>query len=151
MWKTILVPHDFSSGASQAARLAHDLAKLHGGKLVFLHVAELPPLVGPGAAIVPDEGGAPISVADFAVQSAGDQLAKLVDEYGTDGVEARFEAVIGSPAAEITTVAEKIGADVIVIATHGRSGLARALLGSVAARVIRHSNVPVVTVRIAVE
>lgn len=148
MWKTILVPHDFSAGASQAASLAHDLAKVHGGRLVFLHVAELPPLVSAGAAIVPDGGGTPISVADFAVQSAGDQLAKLVAEFGTDGVEASFEAVLGHPAAEITTVAEKIGADVIVIATHGRSGLARALLGSVAAKVVRHSKVPVVTVRI---
>lgn len=41
MWKTILVPHDFSPGAARAAQLAHDLAKVHGGKLVFLHVAEL--------------------------------------------------------------------------------------------------------------
>jgi universal stress protein A len=139
MWKTILVPHDFSAGSGRAAALARDLARVHGARLVFLHVAELPPLLGPGASIVPDEGGAPISVADYAVQSAGDRLAELVTEYGQGGVEASFEAVIGSPATEITAVAERLGVDVIVIGTHGRSGLAK---------VVRHSKVPVVSVRI---
>lgn len=148
MWKTILVPHDFSAGASRAARLAHELAKIHGGRLVFLHVAELPPLVGAGSAIVPEEGGAPISVGDYAVRSAGERLAELAAEYGTDGVATSYEAVLGSPAAEIQTVAGRVGADVIVIGTHGRSGIARALLGSVAARVMHHSTVPVVSVRI---
>ncbi|HVV81822.1 MAG TPA: universal stress protein [Kofleriaceae bacterium] len=148
MWKTILVPHDFSAGAGQAAQLAHDLAKVHGAKLVFLHVAELPPLLGAGAAIVPEEGGAPISVGDYAVRSAGERLAELSAEYGKDGVAASYEAVIGHPAAEIVTVAEKLGADVIVMGTHGRAGIARALLGSVASRVVRHAKVPVVTVRI---
>lgn len=148
MWKTILVPHDFSAGAGRAAQLAHDLAKVHGARLVFLHVAELPPLLGAGAAIVPEEGGAPISVGDYAVRSAAERLAELAAEYGKDGVVASYEAVLGHPAAEISTVAEKLGADAIVIGTHGRTGLARALLGSVTARVVRHSRVPVVTVRI---
>ena len=148
MWKTLLVPHDFSAGAGRAAALAHDLAKVHGAKLVFLHVAELPPLVGPAAAIVPDEGGAPISVGDYALRSARERLAELAAEYGKDGVEASFEAALGHPAAEIQTVAERLGVDAIVMGTHGRAGLARALLGSVAARVVRHSRVPVVTVRI---
>jgi nucleotide-binding universal stress UspA family protein len=148
MWKTILVPHDFSAGSARAAQLAHDLARVHGARLVFLHVAELPPLIGAGSAIVPDEGGAPISVGDYAVRSAGERLAELAREYGRDGVAVSYEAVVGHPAAEITTIAEKVGADAIVIGTHGRSGIARALLGSVAARVVRHSAVPVVTVRI---
>ena len=112
MWKTILLPHDFSSGADRAATLAHDLAKVHGARLVILHVAE------------------------------------LKRELEREGVEVSFEAVIGHPAAEITTVAEKLGADVIVMGTHGRTGLVRALLGSVAAKVVRHSKVPVVTIRI---
>ena len=148
MWKTLLVPHDFSSGAGRAATLAHDLAKIHGGRLVILHVAELPPLLGAGAAIVPEQGGTPIAVADYAVQSAGDRLAELQRELRHDGVEVSFEAVIGHPAAEINTVAERLGADVIVMGTHGRTGLVRALLGSVAAKVVRHSKIPVVTVRI---
>lgn len=148
MWKTILVPHDFSDGSGRAAALAHDLAKVHGARLVFLHVAELPPMLGAQAAIVPEEGGAPISVADYALQSAGDRLAELASEYERDGVTASFEAVIGSPAAEINTVAGKLGADVIVIGTHGRGGLSRVLLGSVAERVVRHAKIPVVTVRI---
>jgi nucleotide-binding universal stress UspA family protein len=148
MWKTLLVPHDFSAGAARAAQLAHDLAKVHGARLVFLHVAELPPLVGPASAIVPEEGGAPITVGDYALHSARTRLGELAAEYGQDGVEASYEAVLGHPGAEITAVAERIGADAIVIGTHGRTGIARALLGSVAARVVRHSQVPVVSVRI---
>lgn len=148
MWKTILVPHDFSAGAGRAAKLAHDLAKVHGGRLVFLHVAELPPLLTSGAAIIPDQGGAPISVGEYALGAARERLAELAIEFATDGIETSTEAVLGHPGAEITTVAERIGADVIVLGTHGRTGLARALLGSVAARVVRHSKVPVVSVRI---
>ena len=148
MWKTILVPHDFSAGAGRAAQLAHDLAKVHGAKLVFLHVAELPALLGPGAAIVPDQGGAPISVGEYALGAARERLTEIAAEYSRDGVETAIEAALGHPAAEIATAAETRGADVIVIGTHGRSGLARALLGSVTARVVRHSKIPVVTVHI---
>ena len=147
MWKTILVPHDFSAGAARAAQLAHDLAKVHGARLVFLHVAELPPLVGAGAALVPDGGGPPISVGDYAVRSATERLTELAAQYGSD-LEVSYEAVVGHPAAEITSVAERLGADAIVLGTHGRTGLARAILGSVAARVVRESRVPVVTIRI---
>jgi nucleotide-binding universal stress UspA family protein len=109
-------------------------------------VAELPPMLGAQASIVPEEGGAPISVADYAVRSSGDRLAELVAQYGTDGVHAAYEAIVGHPS-EIAEIAARLGADVIVIGTHGRTGLSRALLGSVAEKVVRHSRVPVVTVR----
>ncbi len=148
MWKTILVPHDFSAGASKASALAHDLAKVHGATLVLLHVAELPPLVGPATAIVPDQGGAPISFETYALSSSQARLTELAAELGQGGVTIHTEAVLGHPATEIVAVAERLGADVIVMGTHGRTGIARALLGSVAARVVRHSQVPVVTIRV---
>jgi nucleotide-binding universal stress UspA family protein len=148
MWKTILVPHDFSAGAGRATALAHDLARVHGAALVLLHVAELPALVGPDASIVPDEGGAPISVGTYALSAANSRLTELAAEYGQGGVTIRTEAVLGHAAAEIVSVAERLGVDAIVMGTHGRQGVARALLGSVAARVVRHAAVPVVTIRI---
>ncbi len=53
-WNTILVPHDFSASANHATAIARDEAKLHGAKIVLLHVIELPYQLGPDAVIVPD-------------------------------------------------------------------------------------------------
>ncbi len=148
MWKTILVPHDFSSCANHAAALARDVAKLHGARVVLLHVAELPPMLGPGAAVVPDEGGAPINVKDYAMRSAESHLEDLANRLRTDGVEVSTVARTGNVASEVADCAKREGADLIVMGTHGRTGLAHVVLGSVTEKVVRHSMVPVLTVRV---
>jgi nucleotide-binding universal stress UspA family protein len=148
MWKTILVPHDFSSCANHAAALARDVAKVHGARLVLLHVAELPPMLGPGAAVVPDEGGAPINVRDYAMRSAQAHLDDLARRLHTDGVEVSTVSTAGHVASEIAECAEREKADLVVMGTHGRTGLAHVVLGSVTEKVVRHSTVPVLTVRV---
>src|SRR5215468_7625285 len=96
-WKTILVPHDFSASANHAIAIARDEARLHGGKLVLLHVIELPYQLSPDAVIVPDSTGAPISLKQYAIESAESHLQDLVDRLEKDGVTATFDVTIGAP------------------------------------------------------
>lgn len=146
-WKTILVPHDFSTSANHAAAIARDEAKLHGGTLVLLHVIELPHQLGPDAIIVPPETGAPISVKQYAIDSAEAHLQDLADRLAKDGVTARGVVAIGAPVDEINRAVERERADLIVMGTHGRTGFRHLVAGSVAERVVRSSKVPVLTIR----
>src|SRR5882724_6413098 len=147
IWKTILVPHDFSSSANHAAAIARDEAKLHGAKVVLLHVIDLPYQLQPDAAIIPEPGGAPISVKDYAISKAEEHLADIAKRLGKDGVTTSTFIRIGNPVDEITTFTKDQGIDLVVMGTHGRTGLQHLLLGSVAERVVRSSVVPVLTVR----
>jgi nucleotide-binding universal stress UspA family protein len=146
-WKTILVPHDFSTSANHAAAIARDEAKLHGGTLVLLHVIELPHQLSPDAVIVPPETGAPISVKQYAIDSAEAHLQDIADRLAKDGVTARGVVVIGAPVDEINRAIDRERADLIVMGTHGRTGFRHLIAGSVAERVVRSSKVPVLTVR----
>ena len=146
-WKTILVPHDFSTSANHAAAIARDEAKLHGGALVLLHVIDLPHQLSPDAVIVPPETGAPISVKQYAIDSAEAHLQDLADRLARDGVTARGVVVIGAPVDEINRAVERERADLIVMGTHGRTGFRHLVAGSVAERVVRSSKVPVLTIR----
>src|SRR5262245_28837643 len=111
VWKTILVPHDFSSCANHAAALARDVALAHGARLILLHVTEMPMGLGPETVIVPDEGGGPIKVRDYALQSAQAHLDDLAERLRRDGVEVTTEAVIGHVVKEVQEAAEREGAD----------------------------------------
>jgi nucleotide-binding universal stress UspA family protein len=146
-WKTILVPHDFSTSANHAAAIARDEAKLHGGTLVLLHVIDLPHQLAPDAVIVPPETGAPISVKQYAIDSAEAHLQDIADRLAKDGVTARGVVVIGAPVDEINRAVERERADLVVMGTHGRTGFRHLVAGSVAERVVRSSTVPVLTIR----
>ena len=146
-WKTILVPHDFSASANHAAAIARDEAKLHGGTLVLLHVIDLPHQLAPDAVIVPPETGAPISVKQYAIDSAEAHLQDIADRLAKDGVTARGVVVIGAPVDEINRAVERERADLVVMGTHGRTGFRHLVAGSVAERVVRSSTVPVLTIR----
>jgi universal stress protein A len=145
-WKLILVPHDFSSPANHAAALARDEAKAHGGKILLLHVIELPAQLTPDTAIVPDQTGAPISVRDYAVRGAEQHLDDIAARLEKDGVKPTVFIRFGKPAEEILAFAEDNAVDLIVMGTHGRTGLAHLLAGSVTERVVRSSKRPVLTV-----
>jgi universal stress protein A len=146
-WKTILVPHDFSASANRAAAIARDEAKAHGGTLVLLHVIELPYQLSPDAVIVPPETGAPISVKQYAIENAEAHLQDLADRLAKDGVPAIAVIEIGSPVDEINRMIDEHKADLVVMGTHGRTGLRHLIAGSVAERVVRSSRVPVLTIR----
>ncbi|MBK9035559.1 MAG: universal stress protein [Myxococcales bacterium] len=147
MWKTILVPHDFSASADNACNLARDLARVHGARLVLLHVAEMPSMLGPMANVVPDDGGAPISIRDYALRGATAFLDELSARLRAEGATVSAVATVGHAASEIAVTAAREGADLIVMGTHGRTGLAHVVLGSVTEKVVRHSKVPVLTIR----
>lgn len=146
-WKTILVPHDFSASANHATAIARDEARVHGGSIVLLHVIDLPYQLGPDALIVPEENSAPISVKQYAIQSAEAHLQDIADRLAKDGVTATGVIKVGTPVDEINQTADEHKADLVVMGTHGRTGLRHLMAGSVTERVVRSSRVPVLTIR----
>jgi nucleotide-binding universal stress UspA family protein len=145
-WKTILVPHDFSSSSNHAAALARDEAKLHGGTLVLLHVVDLPRQI-PANAIIPTESGQQLSVKDYATQSAQAHLDDLAARLAKDGVTATTAIRIGNPVDEINRHVDENNIDLIVMGTHGHTGIKAMFAGSVTEKVVRTAKVPVLSVR----
>jgi len=141
--RRVLVPTDFSPGADEALRWAVVLAEKFGAELVFLHVLDL----NLGAL-----AGLP---SDVAAIPAVDELARLVRAEAADGMsklaarypKARTIILEGSPRSVIVQVAGEEAASLVVMGTHGRTGLSHVVFGSVAAHVVRHSRVPILTVR----
>ena len=115
--------------------------------MLLLHVIDLPGQLKPDTVIAPDATGAPINIKDYAVQQAEAHLADLAARVAKDGVTAQTFIRIGKPEDEIVKFATENGADLIAMGTHGRTGLAHMLVGSVAERVVRTSKVPVLTIR----
>jgi nucleotide-binding universal stress UspA family protein len=146
-WKTILVPHDFSASANHATAIARDEARLHGASIVLLHVVDLPHQLGPDAVIVPPETGAPISIKEYAIQSAENHLEDIVTRLAKDGTTATAVVAVGTPVDEISRAVDDHRVDLVVMGTHGRTGLRHFMAGSVTERVVRSSKVPVLTIR----
>jgi len=146
-WKTMLVPTDFSAGSRAALALAADLAKVHGARVVVLHVAELLPGLTPDTRVHAEGGGAPMRLEDFHRDQtlAWMEQDRALAHAREVSVELVFK--LGPVVATILEAATEHGADVLVMGTHGRSGLAHLVMGSVAERVLRQSRVPVLTVR----
>jgi universal stress protein A len=129
---TILHPTDFSPIAEHAFHLACSLARDHGGRIIVLHVAE-PPIVGYGGVMTPPPKG------DW--KAMEDQLARV---YVPDArIPIEHLLVEGTPVAEILRVAQESNCDLIVMGSHGRTGLAHLLMGSVAEHVVRKATCPV--------
>jgi nucleotide-binding universal stress UspA family protein len=136
---TILAPIDGSALAEQAVPMAADIARRHGSRLELAIVHAPTPFDG-----LPD---APWNAMNESMQDryAADRAAALAT--GANGIAASHALLRGDPAAEIARRARAIGADLIVMATHGRTGFTRALAGSVADAVIREAGVPVLVLR----
>lgn len=140
--RTILVATDFSAASRPAFAAALDLARRDGARLVVLHVMMPPsPFVG-------DElPGSWLELEARARRDAERRLAAAVSQAERAGIATTGTLVKGAPAEVIVRVARREGADLIVIGTHGRSGLGRLFMGSVAARVLGTAKCPVLTVR----
>ena len=145
-WKTIVVPHDFSASANHAVALARDLSKVHGANLILLHVIDLPASMGPEV-VIPGDGEGPIGVKEYAMQGAEEHLADIVARLAKDEVVATPFIRIGLPVDEILRLCEAQKADLIVMGTHGRTGIRHLILGSVTEQVVRAAKIPVLTVR----
>lgn len=145
MFKRILVPVDGSEPSDAAVTLAIKLARDQEAKVVLVHVCEVAKIAAMVAA--PTVGIDP-SYALEAEREAGEAaLAEALESAKRGGVEAERCLEEGSCVSTILDVGRQRGADLIVIGSHGRGGIARALLGSVAEGVLRHSNIPVLVTR----
>jgi nucleotide-binding universal stress UspA family protein len=148
MWKTILVPHDFSPSAIRAAAIASAEAKQHGGRILLLHVVELPAHFGPDTTLIIAAGDqTPIGMRQYAVSRAVQYLDELADRLLAEGVSTTAFVRVGNAADEINRFAQEHAVDTIVMGTHGRTGIRHLLAGSVAERIVRTSDVPVLTIR----
>jgi nucleotide-binding universal stress UspA family protein len=153
MYQKVLVPVDGSQlGECVLEHVRAVATGCHVADVVLLHV--LRPLSGPlhthdigegpRGHMTPDNEAALYHYERETSESeAKEYLAKVADRLGKDGVATRTEITRGDPAQEILLYAEKEGVDLIIISTHGRSGVTRWAFGSVADKVIRHSIVPV--------
>lgn len=141
----ILLPTDFSGCADFALPYAAAIARATKATIICLHVVE---------PVVPAVGytglAEPMPIADISDQledSAERQLPKLAECEECAGLNLEEIIVHGDPAAEIVRVAQEQEVDLIVISSHGRTGLGRMIFGSTAEAVVRHANCPVLVVK----
>lgn len=138
--KRILVPVDFSACSQKALAYALPLARQFGARIILLHVIE-PYVPIPEMSAVDWE-----AIAAYARRDAEAELAKLRSTI-MDDVPMQLESRVGRADRAIVTAADELAADLIVISTHGRTGMGRVLMGSVAEHVTRYAHCPVLTVR----
>lgn len=145
---TILVATDFSpetyAAAATALRLGY--GGTHRCRLVLVHAWY------PVGAFATDGAEGMLSLAAWPeAEAAGEELERFAAIYRDRGVEVETIVRAGYPATVIETAASEVGADLIALGTHGRTGLARLMIGSVAERVLHHARCPVLTTRRLVE
>ena len=140
MYRKIVVTLDRSALAEQALTHAVEIAKAFGGRIALLTVVPVMQQLM--------QNGSTINI-DWDAEVAEDEqyLAGVLARVQEAGVQVSSEIRRGDVAEEILRYIEEIGADLIVMSTHGRSGLGRWVYGSIADRVLRHSPVPVLLVR----
>lgn len=129
----VLLPTDFSLCSMWALRYAEELARRFGAEIVLVHVDQ---------SLVPDS-----ELAQAREGAARKELEEVVTLLRARGMRAHSVLRSGAPAVEILATAEKEHADLIVMGTHGRGGVARVFMGSVTESVVRAASCPVLTVR----
>lgn len=141
--KTILVPTDFAEPSKKSLRYALRFAEQFGATVILLHVVEPIVLLGDayGSVAVPMEATAALQ------QDATTRLASLVRDEIEEVVPVSSCVRCGKPYQEIVNAAREREVDLIIIATHGYTGLKHVFLGSTAERVVRHAPCPVLIVR----
>ena len=146
MAKRILVPVDFSEFSPLALARALEHAT-ESTEILLLHVYEPPHLGRPDHTMWVKVAGEMMPLADLVKSEAKEKLDALVEEY-TPQTQAKIvpRLLEGRAAATIAETAQMEGCDMIVLATHGRSGFKRLVLGSVAEAVVRRAECPVLTV-----
>lgn len=138
VYDKIMVPLDGSKLSEAALEPALELARLSGAKLALVQAYSVPGLI-------PGEG--PEYRREFAVKQAEEHLDRVAPALKASGVEPEIVVAEGDPASVILDTAERLGVDLIVMSTHGRSGLGRWVLGSVAEKVVRHCHCKVMMIR----
>ena len=142
---SLLLPTDFSACANYALSYAASFAREAGASIICVHVVE---------SVVPSVGYSgvtdPLPLADISEQleeSATRELPKIAQQEECAGLAVEQVIAHGDAASEIVRVAKERQVDLIVIASHGRTGLGRILFGSTAEQVVRHAPCPVLVVK----
>ena len=138
--KHILVAHDFQETADAALDYAMNLAKGLGSQVTVLHAYEVPSMGAPEVLVMATDWTKQFGVV------AGEALEKTVSRIRGKGVEVRSELRRGKAWREVDSFAKEQQVDLIVVGSHGRHGLPRALLGSVAEKIVRTAPCPVLVV-----
>lgn len=139
MYDRILVPTDGSTGSAHVAMQAVDLADQYDADVHVVHVLDTTM-----RSILAEAG-----TEDDTLRRHGERAVDTVAQIAeSNDVWATTTVIEGDPAERILDEADEVGADIIVAGTHGRSGVKRQLLGSVAERLVRHAPCPVMTVRL---
>ena len=144
--RRILLATDFSPASRRAFEEAVSFCRRNDAELVLAHVYRTPGTLPAEMALTPDT----VEQIDAKLSEAADsRLRVLLDEARRAGVRGRILLLSGAPDEAIVEAARQIGADLLILGTHGRTGAARLFLGSVASRVIATASCPVLTVRAA--
>lgn len=138
--RRILVPTDFSPPSEEAARYAATVAKQFKARLILLHVNEAYPYSTTDSLVLVDHTRALQKI-------ARGLLSGLRDQLEAQGLSVTAHLVVGNPYSEIIRRAKRDAVDLIVIGTHGRTGVEHLLLGSVAERIVRLAPCPVLTIQ----
>jgi universal stress protein A len=138
----ILCPTDFSEPSNEALELAIEMARRFDAELVLFHAHEMPAYVFPDS-VMP---AAP-TVLQQLEAAADAELRRASARVREAGVPVRIASAMGAQDLEICRYAEEMHADLIIMGTHGRTGIRHALLGSIAEKVVRRAPCPVLTVR----
>ena len=140
-FRNILVPTDFTEPSEHALDWAIHVASRLGSSITLLHAYELPIVGLPDATLI-----APAEVASRLADASRKALDQTLERRKDSGVPIAALLREGVAWEEINRVADEIDADLVVVGTHGRKGLARALLGSTAEKVVRSAHHPVATI-----
>lgn len=140
--KTILAPVDFSSATARVIDTATELARAVEGEVVLLHVVQ-PPMVTSDYGLAMENVQEILAVSE---QAAARQLAHLQSRLAGGGVPTRTLQVNGAPVAAILEQAEKLGAQYVVVGSHGHTAFYELLVGSTTHGILKKSPCPVVIV-----
>jgi nucleotide-binding universal stress UspA family protein len=139
--KRIVVATDFSDGSDAAMERAFSLARTLGAVVDLVHVLDPTMLIAPASL-----GSVPLGD----IEAVNDQIDRALEDRAARGraagVVCQSDSIDGFPPREIVRHARKTGADLIVLGTHGRTGLVHALMGSVAERVVQRATCPVLVI-----
>jgi nucleotide-binding universal stress UspA family protein len=144
---TILVPVDLSDCSTHVVNEAADLALKHGARVELLHITRMPSGLRAETKIDPAGDGQTTTAADYLAADASLQMSRYEQICSRLGVGCDQVVIPGRPVEQILGHAAVARADLIVMGTHGRRGVSRAVLGSVAEQVLRRAAAPVLIIR----
>ena len=136
----ILVPVDFSEHSQKALHYALAFASQFGAEVTLVHIVEQ--MVYPGDWMYP-----PLAVTDFATEKREQMIGRLRALDAGSGVKTHHLVRLGRAWQEVVEIAREQKTDLIILATHGYTGIKHVLLGSVAEKILRHAPCPVLSVR----